>query len=49
MTFRLQQREKNFESSKKPLVCLKTSGFFVGWLGMFPVKHFTFLKKIAII
>ena len=44
MIFRLQQRKKNFESSKKPLVCLKTSGFFVGWLGMFPVKHFTFLK-----
>ena len=32
MIFRLQQRKKNFESSKKPLVCLKTSGFFVGWL-----------------
>ena len=49
MIFRLQQRKKNFESSKKPLVCLKTSGFIVGWLGMFPVKHFTFLKKCGIL
>lgn len=49
MIFLLQQRKKNVESLKKPLVCLKTSGFFVGWLGMFPVKHFTFLKKCGIL
>lgn len=32
MIFRLQQRKKNVKSSKKPLVCLKTSGFLLdGW------------------
>lgn len=49
MIFRLQQRKKNVKSSEKTACLPENKRFFVGWLGMFPVKHFTFLKKCGIL
>ena len=49
MNFLVAVKKKECYIIEKTACLPENKRFFVGWLGMFPVKHFTFLKKCGIL